>query len=405
MIINNIIIIIIIFIILLFINYHLNNNIIQNNDKYNTEKINNNILKIIYLIFNKNDLINYNNIQISKNIKPRKDVPIENKYELLKNMYDYCDYHYVIYYLSENKCKIIIRRLDSYEIKYDLKIKIYENNYKYKNNHKYNIINIKNEGKKNEIIIKYNTSVLLKKVIYEDTKIPKVIIQTGKTNNINLAQYNAALTFIELNPEYEYIYYDDNDIIEFLKKNFNIEVLNAYNKLIPGAYKADLFRYCYLYINGGCYFDNKMINRTPIRETLNKKDDIYLCNHLKDIVVINDNFYYNALIYSTQKNEIMKYCILKILDNVKNNYYGKNEVDVTGPLLLYKIASKYNKSYVFMHKFDYYYYLVLKLRQYAYIYNKNNKIICNTCYYDYYTKLKDPNNYKEMWLEKKIYNN
>jgi hypothetical protein len=34
-------------------------------------------------------------------------------------------------------------------------------------------------------------------------------------------------------------------------------VLNAFNSLVPGAFKADLWRYCILYINGGIYLDIK----------------------------------------------------------------------------------------------------------------------------------------------------
>ena len=42
---------------------------------------------------------------------------------------------------------------------------------------------------------------------------------------------------------------------EFIKVNFNPLVLKAYDTLIPTAYKADLFRLCVLYINGGIYGD------------------------------------------------------------------------------------------------------------------------------------------------------
>ena len=41
--------------------------------------------------------------------------------------------------------------------------------------------------------------------------------------------------FIKLkndNPELNFFLYDDNDCKEFIKNNFNIDVLNAYNSLI-----------------------------------------------------------------------------------------------------------------------------------------------------------------------------
>jgi mannosyltransferase OCH1-like enzyme len=59
-------------------------------------------------------------------------------------------------------------------------------------------------------------------------------------------------------PNFEHNLFDDNDCHEFIKKNFPIEVLLAYDALIPGAYKADLWRLCILYIHGGVYMDIKL---------------------------------------------------------------------------------------------------------------------------------------------------
>jgi len=54
---------------------------------------------------------------------------------------------------------------------------------------------------------------------------------------------------------WEYRFYDDNTAAQFLSIHFPPEVREAYDALIPGAFKADLFRYCTLLINGGVYAD------------------------------------------------------------------------------------------------------------------------------------------------------
>jgi Glycosyltransferase sugar-binding region containing DXD motif len=54
---------------------------------------------------------------------------------------------------------------------------------------------------------------------------------------------------------WEYKFYSDADAEKFLRTHFPIEVLEAYRSLIPGAFKADLFRYCALLIHGGVYAD------------------------------------------------------------------------------------------------------------------------------------------------------
>jgi hypothetical protein len=54
---------------------------------------------------------------------------------------------------------------------------------------------------------------------------------------------------------WEYKFYADEDAASFLSTHFPAEVREAYDALIPGAFKADLFRYCVLLIHGGVYAD------------------------------------------------------------------------------------------------------------------------------------------------------
>lgn len=54
---------------------------------------------------------------------------------------------------------------------------------------------------------------------------------------------------------WEYKFYTDEQAAAFIRAHFPPEVLEAYHALIPGALKADLFRYCVLLIYGGVYAD------------------------------------------------------------------------------------------------------------------------------------------------------
>ena len=112
----------------------------------------------------------------------------------------------------------------------------------------------------------------------------------------------------------------------FIKNNFDKNVVNAYESLIPCAYKSDLWRYCILYIHGGIYLDIK-----------------YKCvNGFKLSSITKETFVrdrpnkcvYTALIATLPKNKIMLKCINQILWNVKNKYYGENALYPTGPRLL-----------------------------------------------------------------------
>jgi mannosyltransferase OCH1-like enzyme len=384
----------IILLLLLYLIYYIfnskYNNILPKNDDFNIFTNYYDLKELIHLHSYNNELKNIMTT-IPKYIKPRNDIPIVNKYELIKNDVIFDDYFFVIYYLNDHKCKIIVRRLDSYQLNYNFCMKIYDIN-----NNNYEIINFMDyKTKSNEIVIEYQTKIKLDPVIYKNTKIPKVIVQTGNSVDINLAQYNTALTFIELNPEYTYVYFDENDRQEFITNHFDKSVINAYNKVIPGAYKADLFRYCYMYINGGCYFDNKMINRIPIRNLLNENDKIILCD---DKTYFYNNVY-NAILLSIKNNIIFKKCIVNCVYNINNHFYGSSPWDISGPKLLLQNCNKNKRQlYLFVNSIN-----LKTIHKRKIIIKKTGEIFCNTCYYQYYDKYINPNHYLIMWLRRKIY--
>ena len=64
---------------------------------------------------------------------------------------------------------------------------------------------------------------------------------------------------IQKNPDYKYFYFDALDCHNFIKCNFEEYVFKAYDMLLPGAFKADLWRYCALYVYGGVYCDSRVM--------------------------------------------------------------------------------------------------------------------------------------------------
>ena len=65
-------------------------------------------------------------------------------------------------------------------------------------------------------------------------KIPKIIWQTMKTNKVPIFMKRYSDSWIELNPEYEYKFYDDADIIEFIEIHFP-SFLEGYKKIKYGT--------------------------------------------------------------------------------------------------------------------------------------------------------------------------
>ena len=85
--------------------------------------------------------------------------------------------------------------------------------------------------------------------------IPKKLFQTWEHSNIEPDFQEIIDIWKNNNLDYEYIFHDSGQRLKFIEENFEENVVNAYNKIIPGAYKCDLWRYCVLYIYGGFYAD------------------------------------------------------------------------------------------------------------------------------------------------------
>lgn len=138
---------------------------------------------------------------------------IKNNYFITDNDFN-DDFSIIIYYLADNKCKIIIRRLDDYCWGQDLKIKIMTID-----DTEYEKISL-GSCDENFKIIEFYTNILLYKIDYIDQLIPKVIVQTSNYDmNLNIYHYNSIMTFIDLNPEYEYKFFTDDECRQFIKNN------------------------------------------------------------------------------------------------------------------------------------------------------------------------------------------
>jgi mannosyltransferase OCH1-like enzyme len=221
--------------------------------------------------------------------------------------------------------------------------------------------------------------------------IPKLIISTYyDKNKIPQKVFENIKTYA---PNYKYIVYDDNEIIAFLKKYYPENVLQAFHELTRGAHKADLFRYCYLYIHGGIYLDIKTKLIEPIEQTFN---------------IPNVNFYtvlsmhkptiYQGIIASAPKNPIF----LELIDHIVNvkkpiKRYFEFTADFYKKLRVIYHFYEFNNGYYKdkNNKFNLYLFEekcskntedcedgLDKYKLCCYIYNKNKKII-KTRYSDF----------------------
>lgn len=221
--------------------------------------------------------------------------------------------------------------------------------------------------------------------------IPTNIYQTWHSKILPPKMAKSVALIKLLNPKFKYFLFDDNDCRNFIKLHFKPDVLDAYDRLVPGAYKADLWRYCILFINGGIYLD---IKYSP----LNGFKFINLVEKEHLVADINGINIYNALMVCLPRNEILFKAIRQIVDNVKNKYYGSSSLDPTGPGLLSKFVSTSDNIVDLKHTELYANndYKIINYNDIPIIksYSGHNKDKIK------YSKIK---HYSILWSEKKIY--
>jgi len=225
--------------------------------------------------------------------------------------------------------------------------------------------------------------------------IPLKIFQTWHTKDLPLKMRERVEELKACNPEFEHQLFDDNDCREFIKNNYNEDILNAYDSLIPGAYKADLWRYCILYKYGGIYMDIKLkcINGFKLIELTNFN------HYVKDR--IGPLSIYNALIVCQPSSPLLWKAIYRIVINVKANYYGHSALDPTGPVLLGNIILR-NKNKL-KPNID-----LIHHKNGGYIIYKN-KFVISTEYHEYNNEraqiysILNTKRYDKLWDERKIY--
>lgn len=134
-------------------------------------------------------------------------------------------------------------------------------------------------------------------------------------------------------PDRDHILYTDDIAEGFLRDNFNKDVLDAFNALRPLAYKADLLRYCVLYVSGGIYADLALHFFNTV-ETQDEK-----------ITLFRDGFSQLPWIVSTSLiacpagMPLFSTCIDTILEHVRTRCYGANALSPTGPNLFGKAVA------------------------------------------------------------------
>ena len=222
---------------------------------------------------------------------------------------------------------------------------------------------------------------------------PLTIYQTWHTKRLPPKMRERVELLKRQNPRFEHRLFDDADCRAFIRDHFRPDVLDAYDALIPGAYKADLWRCCVLYIHGGIYLDIKFACVNGFRLIELTEQNHFVLDRMPPLSI------YNAVMACQKGHPLLWLAIRKIVENVADRFYGSSPLEPTGPLMLGKL--------ILQHKMN----VNLDMVHYkggGFILSKN-RFVLSTEYPEYnaergstYQRL-STKRYDALWTEKNIY--
>lgn len=177
--------------------------------------------------------------------------------------------------------------------------------------------------------------------------IPKKIFQSWKTHKLSSEMKAATDTIIKNNPNYKYELSDDSECRNFILKSFGRVYADAFDDLIPGAFKSDFWRYGKLYVEGGVYMDIDFtaLPGVTLDSIIGANDTFISVVDIKNISYRPPCGIYQAFIACAPKHPLMLKAFELTYYNIINHSNNTGILDITGPVMLGKILNTYWDRY------------------------------------------------------------
>lgn len=144
-------------------------------------------------------------------------------------------------------------------------------------------------------------------------------------------------------PEYTRVIYDDKMAEQFLEKYYSPNVLAKFRSMDKGAHKADLFRYCLLYIQGGLYADIKTEWITPVKDLFREHECMYLVESMvkERHMMTNESVCYNGVLFTPPRNPLF---LMLIKHAVATHNWAIRKEYLIFCHYLYELASRFTST-------------------------------------------------------------
>jgi mannosyltransferase OCH1-like enzyme len=153
--------------------------------------------------------------------------------------------------------------------------------------------------------------------------INKILLQTS----INKPTRDHISNLMKMAPGWDYVHFNDAEILDFFVNNpiqgFE-KIKQRFYEIPRGEHRADLFRYYYLFINGGFFIDFDFELTYDINQIVKSFELVSAEITVSDPSVQSDtkrSRVFNGYMYANKKNQII-YQALSHLYNINIRYLG-----------------------------------------------------------------------------------
>ena len=155
-------------------------------------------------------------------------------------------------------------------------------------------------------------NTFLNKIKKRDSTIPKVLFQTNRNNP---DEYILNMIKNKLSSEWKYEFYNDVDVIQFFIDNpitHLPDIIQKYNSIKKCQHKADLFRYYYLYINGGFFMDSDAMLYVNIDTVVKDYNFVSVKSSCHPGTI------FQGILGASPKNKIIEKALLQVYNTSQN---------------------------------------------------------------------------------------
>ena len=143
------------------------------------------------------------------------------------------------------------------------------------------------------------------------------------------------------NPQYRRNHLGDNEAYTYIYEKCGMVASQAYKCLQPSAYRADLFRLCALYTEGGIYLDADILPVVPLEELYSPCSTATIGHDTPQAGLGGKQM---KILAGKPKAPIFKCAMDHVIHNVKARNYTVTSLGISGPQLLHECYEQHSEN-------------------------------------------------------------